>query len=149
MFLLTTSPSNTCRLSRLPTSRLWSYDYLYKPLSIEAWTAHIAHTIGIAFERSAPANGNEIDWPEWKRQNAMFQQKWNGSETAHLWDTIQLDSSKVFRMKEAHRSFLETISHSLPTYVGPQRGSLNLPSDGASLWSAVGNSFHRFSYHSA
>lgn len=126
ILFLTTTSSNSVVLAQPPTSRPSNYDYLHASLSIEDWTAYIAHTIGIAFERSAPINDNETDWPVWKRQNAIFQQKWNGSETAQLWDTIQLDSSKVLRMREAHTNFLHFISQSLPEYAGPQRGSRSL-----------------------
>lgn len=120
-FLYTTAQSTHSGLAPLSIpSRLSSYGYLHRAIPVEEWCAQIAHALGSIFEQAAPTRADEGQWPEWKRQNAIFQQKWNGSETANLWDTIQLDALRVLKLREAHEDFLKIVSQSLPEYVPPK-----------------------------
>lgn len=125
--LLTTSAPSYHSNSLNPLSsppRPSNYEYLHQSSSIEDWSTRIAHYLGLIFEKTAPSRPDETALsPEWKRQNAIFQQKWNGTETADLWDTIQLEASSLLRMRDAHRNFLQTISETLPEYISPPGSS--------------------------
>lgn len=102
------------------SSRPSNYDYLHLTTSVEEWSAHMAHTLGSVFERNAPLGPSEAAPPEWKRQNAIFQQKWNGTETAGLWDTIRLEPpALLLRMRDAHARFLEDAARTMPEYIAP------------------------------
>lgn len=121
LLLTTSAPSYSGKLHPLSTPpRPSNYEYLHQSSSVEDWSARLAHYLGLIFEKTAPTRpGDETLSSEWKRQNAIFQEKWNGTETAELWDTIQLDASRLLRMRDAHQDFLQAISETLPEYVSP------------------------------
>lgn len=126
LFLLLTTSAPNYSGKLLPLSAQSSpsnYDYLHQSSSIDDWSARLARYLGQEFEKTAPSRPGEDVSSGWKRQNSIFQQRWNGSETADLWDTIQLDASKLLRMREAHQDFLQTIRETLPEYIAPTAAS--------------------------
>lgn len=98
----------------------WPQNGNNQAIVVDEAASQLARSLGSIFESFAPLGTNNTDWPEWQRQNAIFQDRWTGLETADLWDTIQLDASKLLRMRDAHAGFLDAMTESLPTYKAPR-----------------------------
>ncbi|KAH8658508.1 mannosyltransferase putative-domain-containing protein [Xylariales sp. PMI_506] len=115
MILVTWSHNHSGSISLSSLSR----PQLYTPLPATDSAARIASNLGSIFEEFAPSNGSEASLPQWKRQNAIFQDRWTGVESEDLWDTIQLNATNLLRVRESHDGFIQAIRKRLPEYIPP------------------------------